>query len=417
MKVLVINSGSSSIKYRLFSAQDFSVLAAGLMEKIGEPGSRLSHHWRGPSGEFTETVYERKIQTHREGLRLVDSAIAESGILGSCAELFGVGHRVVHGGEAFHEPTVIGDTVVNAIRKLASLAPLHNPANLMGIEASLEHMRGVPQVAVFDTSFHQTIPRHAFLYALPYELYEKYHVRRYGFHGTSHQYVANKAAEFIGKSIDELNMITLHLGNGASATAVSGGKSIDTSMGMTPLEGLIMGTRCGDLDPAVQFYLGRCTGKSSDELESLLNHDSGLYGICGVNDMREIQRLVEQGDRKSRLAIDMFCYRVKKYIGAYCAALGRLDAVVFTGGIGENSPTVRKYSCEGLEGLGILVDDEKNGLHHKGIYDIQKAEGPIRLLVIPTNEELAIAKQTVQKITETPTESENVCGQSDSNVA
>ncbi len=401
MKVLVINSGSSSIKYRLFDALDYSVLAMGLLERIGEQGSRLSHHWRAPSGEFTETVYDRRIQNHREGLVLVDGAIGESGILGSCAELFGIGHRVVHGGESFYEPTLIDKKVVDAIRKLVPLAPLHNPANLTGIEASIEHMPGVPQVAVFDTSFHHRIPPHAFLYALPYELYTKYHVRRYGFHGTSHEYVARKAARYIGKPIEELNLITLHLGNGASAAAVRGGRSVDTSMGMTPLEGLVMGTRCGDLDPAVPFYLGRSTGKSGEELEAMLNHESGLYGICGLNDMREIQRLAGEGDQKARLAIDMFCYRVKKYIGAYYAVLGRLDAIVFTGGIGENSPGVRKHLCKGLEGLGIIVDDEKNGMHSEGIYEVQKTEGSVRLLVIPTNEELAIAKQTVQKIKET----------------
>ncbi len=398
MKVLVINSGSSSIKYRLFDAKDYSMLAMGLLERIGEPGSRLSHHWRGPTGEFTETVYDRRIQNHREGLMLVDSAIAESGILGSCSELFGVGHRVVHGGETFYEPTVIDAAVVDAIRKLAPLAPLHNPANLMGIEASLEHMPGVPQVAVFDTAFHHKMPPHAFHYALPSDMYAKYHVRRYGFHGTSHEYVAGKVAVHIGKPLEELNIITLHLGNGASASAIRGGRSIDTSMGMTPLEGLVMGTRCGDLDPAVSFYLGRSTGKSGEELESMLNHESGLRGICGLNDMREIQRLADRGETRARLAFDMFCYRVKKYIGAYYAVLGRVDVVVFTGGIGENSPDVRKDSCKGLEGLGIIVDDKRNNSHGDGICEIQKEEGSVRLLVVQTNEELAIARQTMQKI-------------------
>jgi acetate kinase len=399
MKVLVINSGSSSIKYQLFDAKDFSVLAYGLLEKIGEAEEgRLAHRWNDQSGRLREAVYRRQVRDHREGLMLVDAAIGESGILGSLAELFGIGHRVVHGGETFHGPTLIDSMAVEALRALAPLAPLHNPANLMGIEASLEHMPGVPQVAVFDTSFHQTIPKHAFLYALPFELYTKYHVRRYGFHGTSHQYVAEKAAEHTGKPLKDLNIITLHLGNGASAAAISGGRSVDTSMGMTPLEGLIMGTRCGDLDPAVEFYLGRCTGKSSDELESLLNHESGLLGICGINDMREIQSLAEKGDTKAQLAIDMFCYRVRKYIGAYCAVLGRVDAIVFTGGIGQNCALIRKRACEGLERLGIMVDDDRNELVREGIFEIQHAEGVIRLLVIPTNEELAIAKQTVQTL-------------------
>jgi len=260
-------------------------------------------------------------------------------------------------------------------------------------------------VAVFDTSYHQTIPQHAFFYALPYELYTEHHVRRYGFHGTSHQYVAGMAAGHIGRPLDALNVITLHLGNGASAAALEGGRSIDTSMGMTPLEGLVMGTRCGDLDPAVQFYLARSTGKSNDELESLLNHESGLYGICGANDMREVRRLADKGDLRAQLAIDMFCYRLKKYIGAYYAVLGRVDAIVFTGGIGENCPYIRKGACDGLERLGIIIDDERNQSPFEGIYEIQHAEGPVKLIVIPTNEELAIAQQTVQKIKEMGVES------------
>ena len=398
MKILVLNSGSSSIKYRLFDAGDYTVLAMGLLERIAEPGSRLTHHWRGQSGTLQETVYDRQVQNHREGLMLVDAAIAESGILGSCAELFGIGHRVVHGGEVFRGPALIDNSVVDAIRKLAPLAPLHNPPNLMGIEAAIDHMPGVPQVAVFDTSFHQTIPRHAFVYAIPYELYTEHNVRRYGFHGTSHQYVAGMAAGQIGRPLEDLDIITLHLGNGASAAALKGGRSIDTSMGMTPLEGLVMGTRCGDLDPAVQFYLARSTGKSNDELESLLNHESGLYGICGANDMREVRRLADKGDLRAQLAIDMFCYRLKKYIGAYYAVLGRVDAIVFTGGIGENCPYIRKGSCDGLDRLGIMIDDERNQSPAGGIYEIQRAEGPVKLIVIPTNEELAIAKQTVQKI-------------------
>ncbi len=398
MKILVLNSGSSSIKYRLFDARDYTVLAMGLLERIAEPGSRLTHHWRGPSGTLQETVYDRQVLNHREGLMLVDTVIGESGILGSCAELFGIGHRVVHGGEAFHGPTLIDNAVIGAIRDLAPLAPLHNPPNLMGIEAAIEHMPGVPQVAVFDTSFHQTLPQQAFLYALPYEMYTKHYVRRYGFHGTSHQYVAGVAAVHLGRKPEDLNIITLHLGNGASAAALQGGRSMDTSMGMTPLEGLVMGTRCGDLDPAVQFYLARTTGKTNDDLESLLNHESGLLGICGANDMREIRRRAEEGDLKARLAIDIFCYRIKKYIGAYYAVLGRVDAIVFTGGIGENCPYIRKGSCDGLERLGIMIDDDRNQSSGEGTYEIQPPEGPVRVMVIPTNEELAIARQTVQKI-------------------
>ncbi len=399
MKVVVINSGSSSIKYQLFDARNFAVLSSGLLERIGESEGRLAHRWNEPSGRLRETVYRQEVRDHREGLRLVDKAIGESGILGSLSELFGMGHRVVHGGEIFHGPALIDSAAVEAIRSLAPLAPLHNPANLMGIEASLEHMPGVPQVAVFDTSFHQTMPKHAFLYALPFEFYTKYHVRRYGFHGTSHRYVAEMAARHIGRPLEDLGIITLHLGNGASATAIRGGRSIDTSMGMTPLEGLIMGTRCGDLDPAVGFYLGRRTGKSTDELESLLNHESGLLGICGINDMREIQSLAEKGDPKAELAIDMFCYRITKYIGAYFAALGGADAIVFTGGIGQNCALIRKRACEGLERMGIMVDDDKNERTSEGIFEIQGPGGVVKLLVIPTDEELAIARQTVQRIT------------------
>ncbi|MBI5057156.1 MAG: acetate kinase [Nitrospirae bacterium] len=408
MKVLVINSGSSSIKYQVFDAVEFSVLATGLLERIGEHNSRLVHRWRESSGSFVERIYGGQVSDHRQGLILVDTVIEESGIIGNRNELSGIGHRVVHGGEIFHEPVLIDNTVVDSVRRLLPLAPLHNPANLMGIEASLEHMPDVPQVAVFDTSFHQTMPEHAFLYALPYELYTEHHVRRYGFHGTSHQYVANRAAGHLGRPLLELDLITLHLGNGASAAALKGGKSIDTSMGMTPLEGLIMGTRCGDIDPAIQFYLSRSAGKTSDELESLLNHESGLLGICGANDMREIQRSAEQGNKRARLAITMFCYRIKKYIGAYYAVLGRVDAIVFTGGIGENASQVRKGSCEGLDCLGIMIDDDKNKLQYEGVFEIQRAEGQVKLLVVPTNEELAIARQTMQIISASGVTPKNV---------
>ena len=398
MRVLVINSGSSSIKYQLFNARDFTVMAGGLLERVGAADSRLTHRWRSRSGEYQETVYDRQVRNHREGLMLVDAALEETGTSGSLSELFGVGHRVVHGGEAFHGPTLIDSTAIDAIRSLIPLAPLHNPANLAGIEAALEHMPRVPQVAVFDTSFHQTMPQHSFLYGLPYELYTDHSVRRYGFHGTSHHYVAQKAAEQIEKPLEELNIITLHLGNGASAAAIKSGRSVDTSMGMTPLEGLIMGTRCGDIDPAIHFYLSRSSGTSAADLESLLNHKSGLQGICGANDMRDIQRMADNGDTKARLAIDMFCYRVRKYIGAYYAVLGGVDAIIFTGGIGENSSLVRKISCEGLESLGILLDDRKNESVSGEVGEIQKAEGRVRLLVVRTNEELEIARQTVKTI-------------------
>jgi acetate kinase len=305
---------------------------------------------------------------------------------------------VVHGGERFKEPAIIDDRTLEAIRQLIPLAPLHNPANLTGIEVMRELLPDVPQVAVFDTAFHQTMQPKAFLYALPYAFYRSYGVRRYGFHGTSHQYVAREAARHLARPLATLNLITLHLGNGASATAIERGKSIDTSMGLTPLEGLIMGTRCGDLDPAVPFYLAGKTGKPYDEIEGVLNRESGLKGICGVNDMREIQSRALGNDEQAELALGMFCYRVKKYIGAYCAALGSVDAIVFTGGIGENSALVRSRSCEGLSGLGISLDERANHVVAGGITEIQAGEGRVKILVVPTDEEREIAQQTVETI-------------------
>jgi acetate kinase len=281
---------------------------------------------------------------------------------------------------------------------MVPLAPLHNPANLIGIEVARERRPDVPQVAVFDTAFHQTMPPSAFHYALPQELYSEHHVRRYGFHGTSHNYVSKKAAEYLGKSLDTLNMITLHLGNGASATAVRKGKSVDTSMGMTPMEGLVMGTRCGDIDPAIHFYLGRSTGRTSEELEKMFNKESGLKGICGVNDMREIIQLAGSGDEHAQLAIDVYCYRIRKYIGAYFAVLGQVDAIVFTGGIGENAALIRKHCCEDLARLGIVVDNRKNDNCCTEVTEIQGEKSQVRVLVISTNEELEIARQTYELI-------------------
>jgi acetate kinase len=404
-KILVVNSGSSSIKYRLFGAGDFSVLASGIVEKIGESGSRLQHRWKNHSGKFDEISHPLPISNHREGFQHIGKVTSQSMVLRDESELLGIGHRVVHGGEVFGEPALINGTVLSAIRELIPLAPLHNPENLLGIEAALERYPHVPQVAVFDTAFHQSIPPYAFHYALPHVFYTAHHVRRYGFHGTSHHYVAKKAAMHLGKPLAELNLITLHLGNGASATAIQGGRSVDTSMGLTPLEGLVMGTRCGDLDPAIPFYLGRRTGRSSEDLESLLNHQSGLKGICDVNDMREILHLADRGDSRAMLAVDMFCYRIKKYIGAYFAVLGRVDAMVFTGGIGENAASIRKRCGHGLAGLGIIMDDRKNAGSSGRLSEIQEDGCPIKILVIPTDEELEIARQTVQRIQTAPSES------------
>jgi len=395
MKILVINSGSSSIKYRLFDMTAKTVPASGVLEKIGEAQSRLTHHTRNRKAEMEEIVTAEPVADHRRGFQLIGAVLSESGAVQDNKELFGIGHRVVHGGEEFKEPTLIDKKVIDTIRRLIPLAPLHNPANLLGIEVAMQSAPQVPQVAVFDTAFHQSIPVHAFRYAIPQDLYEAHHVRRYGFHGTSHDYVAKQAAKIMDRPLETLNLITLHLGNGASATAVKGGISIDTSMGMTPLEGLIMGTRCGDIDPAIIFYLKRKTGLARDAVESILNKESGLKGICGVNDMRRIEELARDGNSQAQLAIEMVCYRIKKYIGAYCAVLGRLDALVFTAGIGEKSPLIRAGSCQGLAHLGIEVDSGRNNRRSKEAFEIQTESSSVKVLVIPTNEELEIAEQSV----------------------
>jgi acetate kinase len=393
MKTLVINSGSSSIKYRLFDMTAKTVLASGVIEQIGEAESRLIHHNR--NGEMEEIVTAETVADHRQGFELIGAVLGESGAVQNYKELFGIGHRVVHGGEEFREPTLIDKKVIDTIRRLIPLAPLHNPPNLLGIDVAMQSAPQVPQVAVFDTAFHQSIPVHAFRYAIPQDLYEAHHVRRYGFHGTSHDYVAKQAAKLMDRPLKTLNLISLHLGNGASAAAVKGGISIDTSMGMTPLEGLIMGTRSGDIDPAIIFYLKRKTGLARDEVESILNKESGLKGICGVNDMRQIEKLAREGNSQARLAIEMVCYRIKKYIGAYAAVLGRLDALVFTAGIGEKSPLIRARSCQGLAHLDIEVDAVKNNRKSKEAFEIQTDSSTVKVLVIPTNEELEIAEQTV----------------------
>jgi len=395
--VLVINSGSSSIKYRFFELETYSVIATGFVEKIGEAESRLKHGWLNKEDQCEEIVETEYVADHRKAFdRIVDVNVRTSS--GEKRDLFGIGHRVVHGGEIFREPTLIDDRAIRAIKKMIPLAPLHNPANLVGIEVARQRRPDVPQVAVFDTAFHQSMPPHAFHYALPKEVYTEHQVRRYGFHGTSHHYVAKKAAECMDRPLETLNMITLHLGNGASATAVRKGESVDTSMGMTPTEGLVMGTRCGDIDPAIHFYLGRSTGRTSEELEKMFNKESGLKGICGVNDMREIIRLAQSGDKHAQLAIDVYCYRIRKYIGAYFAVLGQVDALVFTGGIGENAALIRKLCCEDLDCLGIILDNQKNEASSGQVHEIQEDKSLVRILVIPTDEELEIAKQTCELI-------------------
>lgn len=398
MKVAVINCGSSSIKYEVFSVPDHVMLATGLIEKIGSDDGRLRQRRRAADGTFNEQVHSKHLADHRDGFEFMADVNREDRIIRDEGELLGIGHRVVHGGELFREPTLIDDEVVAAIRSLIPLAPLHNPSNLLGIEVARTRFPNVPQVAVFDTAFHQTLPPHAFHYAVPYDWYTNHHVRRYGFHGTSHLYVSREAAGYLGKAPEATNLITLHLGNGASCAAVRGGASVDTSMGLTPLEGLVMGTRSGDIDPALHFFVMRETGMSADELEKSLNSLSGLKGICGLNDMREIEEQAGSGVERAVLALDMFCYRIRKYIGAYMAVIGRPDAVVFTGGIGENSATVRGLVCRGLEHLGISLDEERNGAVSGSIAEIQADGGPVKLLVVKTDEEREIARQTVEVI-------------------
>jgi acetate kinase len=397
MKILVINTGSSSIKYQLFEMEDHRVLASGLLEKIGESTSRLSHKTK----ELDEPILiEKQIADHKIGMEEIDTLLTDPkvGVIKKSSELKAIGHRVVHGGEAFHEPTLITDEVISAIKEHTPLAPLHNPANLTGIESAISLFKGVPQIAVFDTAFHQSLPAHAFRYALPNEYYEKLKVRRYGFHGTSHLFVSKAAAELLGKGLDNLNLITAHLGNGASIAAVKNGKSVDTSMGMTPLEGLIMGTRSGDIDPAIHFYLAEHSNLEFMEINKVLNKQSGLKGLVGINDMRDIFQKMTEGDPKAALAVEMYAYRIKKYIGAYYAALGSVDAIVFTAGIGENSPQIRELALNSMQSLGIEIDKEKNDIKEKRAREIQSENSKIKILVIPTNEELEIAIQSAEVI-------------------
>ena len=399
MNILVINCGSSSIKYRIFNLSDYTILASGLIEKIGDSDSRLSHSWLKAENRNEQISESRPVPDHRNGFDWIVDVIAKTSS-DRDSTLLGIGHRVVHGGEVFREPTLINDEVITAIQEVSSLAPLHNPANLVGIQVARERRPDVPQVAVFDTAFHQTMPPEAYHYALPKELYDNLHIRKYGFHGTSHHYVAKIAAEHLGKALDTLNMITLHLGNGASATAIRGGNSVDTSMGMTPMEGLVMGTRCGDMDPAIHFHLIRETGKTLDELERMLNQESGLKGICGENDMREITRLANSGDEDAQRAIDITCYRIRKYIGAYSAILGTVDLLVFTGGVGENSAIIRRGCCNSLEHQGMVMDHIKNEAHSGGISEIQGENSSVKIIVIPTDEEREIAIQTHKLISQ-----------------
>lgn len=390
MKVLVINCGSSSVKYRLFAMPAGEVLASGLVERIGEPRACHRYSNAGDTAPQSETL---SVPDHREALARILTALTAAGTVTDLSELAAIGHRVVHGGELFRQPTPINEEVIAQIRELVPLAPLHNPASLSGIEVSLRAAPGVPQIAVFDTAFHHSLPDYACHYALPRHFYSRYRVRRYGFHGISYSYVAGQAARYLQRPLQALNLIALHLGNGASAAAIANGRSVDTSMGMTPLEGLVMGTRSGDIDPAIPFYLQREAALSAGEIETTLNRESGLKGLCGSNDMREVHRLADGGDPAAQLALEMVCHRLRKYIGAYAAVLGRVDGLVFTGGIGENDSWLRARACDGLEILGIRIDARKNSSLEGGDRAIQHEDSPVAVLVVPTNEELEIARQ------------------------
>lgn len=407
MKILVLNSGSSSLKFQLFALdslanQQFQLLASGLVEQIGETQGSTQIEYINPQQQLESFKQDSVISDHQQALEIMIQLLKLKNCLASMEELAGIGHRVVHGGEYFSAPVIIDNQVIATIDSLSPLAPLHNPANLTGIKLAQRKAPNVPQVAVFDTSFHQSIPKPAYIYALPYSLYEENKVRRYGFHGTSHHYVAKQASTYLAenhqKDTSNLKLISIHLGNGTSISAILNGQSIDTSMGMTPLEGLVMGTRSGDIDPAILFYLNRETGMSIDELDTLLNKQSGLKGICGTNDMRSIVEQAEQGDQQAELAMHIFAYRIKKYIGAYLAALNGVDAIIFTGGIGEHSSVIRALACQDLNNLGIQVDAEKNNGASKETLEIQSDTSSVKILVIPTNEELEIAEQTINVI-------------------
>ncbi|MGE5632922.1 MAG: acetate/propionate family kinase [Caulobacteraceae bacterium] len=392
MKVLVINCGSSSLKYQLVDMENEEVIAKGLAERIGIEGSVLKHQ---PKNSDKVTI-ERPMPTHREALQTLMDALMDKnyGVIKNMSEISAVGHRVVHAGEKFAFSVVLNDEVMGALKECIDIAPLHNPPNITGIEACRQIMPNVPMVGVFDTAFHQTMPKEAYIYAIPYEFYEKYKIRRYGFHGTSHKYVAERAAAMLNKSIEQLKIITCHLGNGASITAVKNGKSVETSMGFTPLEGLVMGTRSGDIDPAIAKFLAGKENLSAAKVDEIFNKKSGVFGISGVSsDFRDIEEAAANGNERAKLALDVYVHRVKKYIGAYAAVMNGVDAVVFTAGLGENSASMRSAICKDMCFLGIELDEAKNNVRGKET-DISKDGSKVKVLLIPTNEELMIARDT-----------------------
>lgn len=396
MKILVINAGSSSLKYQLIDESNNSVIAKGLCERIGIEGSQISYK---PTGKAS---FEKKspMHDHSDAIRLVIEALTnkETGVISDMKEIDAVGHRIVHGGEKFATSVLLNDEVIAEIEKLSVLAPLHNPANLMGVRACREIMPDVPMVGVFDTAFHQTMPPEAYLYGLPYEDYEELMVRRYGFHGTSHYYVSGRAADMLGKDIKDTRIITCHLGNGSSITAVNGGKSVDTSMGFTPLEGVPMGTRCGDMDPAIIPYLMDKRNLSAKDMDTYMNKKSGMLGLSGVSsDFRDLEAAEAEGNERASLALKTFAYKVKRYIGAYAAAMGGVDAIVFTAGVGENDANVRENVLRGLEFMGVCTDYDKNRNAPRGEeVEISKPGSQVRVFVIPTDEEMVIAKDTAR---------------------
>lgn len=393
MKVLVINAGSSSLKYQLIDMDSMNVMAKGLCERIGIDGSNLQH--KNLVKGISEKV-ESKMESHADAIRMVLDALTDSeyGVISSMSEIGAVGHRVVHGSEYFADSCVIDGKVMEALKRCIPVAPLHNPPNITGIEACEKIMPGVPQVAVFDTAFHQTMPAKAFMYALPYEYYEKYKIRKFGFHGTSHKYVSGEAAKMLNKPIEDLKIITCHLGNGSSVTAVDGGKCVDTSMGFTPLDGVVMGTRTGSMDPAVVTFLMENEKMSAKEVDNLMNKKSGVFGVSGISsDFRDLSTAADEGNERAKLALDMFIYSVTKLIGAYAAAMGGVDAVVFTAGIGENDAAIREKVVENLGFMGIKIDHEKNKIRGEKA-DVTGEGATVKTLVIPTNEELMIALDT-----------------------
>ncbi len=399
MKILVINAGSSSCKYQLLEMDTHAVLCSGIAERIGQDEGRLTHKIAPDTDKEEKIVRTAHFPTHTEAMELVISLLtdAEKGVIKDKSEIAGIGHRVLHGGEAVSDPVLVDERVKEIVRECSVLGPLHNPANLMGIEVAEKLFPGVPNVGVFDTEFGMGMPKEAFMYALPYELYEDLRIRRYGFHGTSHKYIAGATAKYLGKPLSELRSITMHLGNGSSMSCVKNGKCFDTSMGLTPLEGLIMGTRCGSIDPAIVPFVMEKKGLTSEQMDTLMNKKSGLLGLCGFTDMRDVHAEVEKGNERAALALHMLTRSIKKILGSYYFLLdGNVDALVFTAGIGENDDIVRAEVCAGLEHMGIKIDAKENGTRKPGARAISTPDSTVPVLIIPTNEELQIAMATVE---------------------